>query len=262
MGAWRWWESVEGGTRSRRHCRLRRLIVPMLVGVSHSLFAMYCVCFLQIWSAIRAFRHMLVSHMGVLRGSDRADRSALLFSGLRVRFDDASVCGVLETDWLWLFLAAGASLSLLREFPDTALTLDCGRCWEVTEEAVGGGRGEGNRRLPLFEFRVEVWVEALPWADCGLRKGAWVVLPLSLLLRSTMGLPVISGASVRGLPVAAAGPWIQGPDVAREQESRCWPAWRWGTTARLRGRRVDGAGQQHARRVAGNTPSAICFLRS
>jgi hypothetical protein len=99
---------------------------------------------------------MLVSHVGVLRGSDRADRCCLsLFSALSVRFDEASVCGLLETDWLWLFLAAGPSPSLLREFLDTALTLDCGRCWEVTDEAVGGGMGEGSSRLPLFEVKVE-----------------------------------------------------------------------------------------------------------
>jgi|TARA_R110002003_G_scaffold45_15_gene3585 hypothetical protein len=52
-----------------------------------------------------------------------------LFSALSVRADDASVCGVLETDWLWL-LRTAASLWLSREALDTALTLDCGRCWE------------------------------------------------------------------------------------------------------------------------------------
>ena len=72
-----------------------------------------------------------------------------MLSALRVRFEDASVCGVLDTDWLWLFLTT-PSLWLSRELPETALTLDPGRCWEVMEEAVGGGMGEGSRRLLLL----------------------------------------------------------------------------------------------------------------
>lgn len=83
-----------------------------------------------------------------LRGSVRAARCLSLFSALKVRLEDASVWGVLDTDWLWLFLKA-PSLLLSREFPETALTLDCGRCCEFTELAVGGGMGEGSRRLLL-----------------------------------------------------------------------------------------------------------------
>lgn len=75
-------------------------------------------------------------------------RCLSLFSALalalRVRLDEASVWGVLDTDWLWLFLAAPSLwLWLLRELPDTALTLDCGRWCEFSDEAVGGGTGEG-----------------------------------------------------------------------------------------------------------------------
>jgi hypothetical protein len=73
-----------------------------------------------------------------------------LFSALRVRLDDASVWGVLETDWL---------------------TRDCGRCCECDDEAVGGGMGEGSSwLLAVLEKEGCVWV--LPWAESGLRKGA------------------------------------------------------------------------------------------
>jgi hypothetical protein len=115
-----------------------------------------------------------------------------------VRLEDASVWGVLETDWLWL-LRGPPSLWLFREFLDTALTLDCGRCWEVTDEAVGGGSSEGSRpALLVLEKEGCEW--ALPWADSGLRKGAAMVLvlvlvlvlPWSLRLRSAMGLLVMA----------------------------------------------------------------------
>jgi hypothetical protein len=95
------------------------------------------------------------------------------------------VRGVLDTDWLWL-LRGAPSLWELREVREAALTLDCGRCWEATEEAVGGGRGEGSRP-PLVVLEKEGCVCWLPWADSGLRKGA-AVLPLSLRLRSARDL--------------------------------------------------------------------------
>jgi hypothetical protein len=104
------------------------------------------------------------------RGRVRAARCLSLFSALRVRLDDASVWGVLETDWLWL-LRATPSLWLPREAADTALTRDCGRCCECDDEAVGGGMGEGSSwLLAVLEKEGCVWV--LPWAESGLRKGA------------------------------------------------------------------------------------------
>jgi hypothetical protein len=124
------------------------------------------------------------------RGSVLAARCLSLFSAARVRFDDASVWGVLDTLWLWLF-RTGPSLWLSREFLETALTLDCGRCCDFTDEAVGGGMGEGSRRL-LLVLEKEGCVCELPWADSGLRKGAGMV-PLSLLLRSALNLVVIAG---------------------------------------------------------------------
>jgi hypothetical protein len=151
---------------------------------------------------VRLFRHVsgasgLLHHLDageVLRGSVLAARCLSLFSALRVRLDDASVCGVLETDWLWLFLTA-PSLWLLRELPDTALMRDCGRCCELTDEAVGGGMGEGSRPV-LLVLEKEGCVWELPWAESGLRKGALVLVlvpvPLSLLLRSAMDLLVIA----------------------------------------------------------------------
>jgi hypothetical protein len=93
-----------------------------------------------------------------------------LFSALRVRLDDASVWGVLETDSRWVFRTT-ASLWLPREAPETALTRDCGRCCELADEAVGGGMGEGSSWL-LLVLEKEGWVWVLPWADSGLRKGA------------------------------------------------------------------------------------------
>jgi hypothetical protein len=132
----------------------------------------------------------------VLRGSVRALRCLSLFSALalRVRLDDASVWGVLDTDWLWLFLAAlSLWLWLLRELPETALTLDCGRLCELADEAVGGGMGEGKSWL-LWVLEKDGCVWVLPWAASGLRKG-WVLgwLPLSLFLRSATDLLVMAG---------------------------------------------------------------------
>lgn len=98
---------------------------------------------------------------------------------------------MLDTDWLWL-LRTAPSLWLPREFPDTALTLDCGRLCELAEEAVGGGIGEGSSWLLLvLEKDGCVWV--LPWADPGLKKGAlFDEVPWSLFLRSAMDLLVIA----------------------------------------------------------------------
>jgi hypothetical protein len=81
----------------------------------------------------------------------------------------------------------------LREFPETALTLDCGRLCELTDEAVGGGMGEGSS-WPLLVLLKEGCVWVLPWADSGLRKGAAldVLVALSLFLRSAMDLLVIA----------------------------------------------------------------------
>lgn len=44
----------------------------------------------------------------------------------------------------------------------------------------------------------------LPWADSGLRKGACVLLPWSLFLRSTMDLLVIAG-ECEGPPRRSSG---------------------------------------------------------
>lgn len=134
--------------------------------------------------------------LGDSRGSVLAARFLSLLSALRVRFEDASVCGVLDTDWLWL-LRTAPSLWLSREFPETALTRDCGRCWEVMDEAVGGGMGEGSRRLLLL-LVLENEGCVCELADSGLRKGAVAVVPLSLFLRSPTGLLVIAG-------------WLEGP---------------------------------------------------
>jgi hypothetical protein len=126
------------------------------------------------------------------------------FSALRVRLEDASVRGVLDTDWLWL-LRGAPSLWEVREVRETALTLDCGRGCEATEEeAVGGGRGEGSRP-PLVVLEKEGCVCWLPWADSGLRKGAAVAevkplplplpLPLSLRRRSARDLLAMGSES-------------------------------------------------------------------
>jgi hypothetical protein len=90
-----------------------------------------------------------VQHVGVLRGSVLAARCLSLLSALRVRLDDASVWGVLDTDWLWLFLTA-PSPWLPRDVADTALMRDWGRWCEFAEEAVGGGMGEGRSWLLLL----------------------------------------------------------------------------------------------------------------
>jgi hypothetical protein len=186
------------------------------------------------------------SQRGLL-GSVLAARCLSLLSApaLRVRLDDASVCGVLETDWLWLFLTAVASPSLVRDSPETALlTLDCGRC-EFTEEAVGGGMGEGSRRS--WVVGVKVWVPELPWADSGLRKGGAVLAPWSLLLRSAMGLLVMSSAG-EGPPRRSGGSSSPDPGVRGWQVqdagllgSRRVPG--------LRRSEVDDALRQHPRRA-------------
>lgn len=144
-----------------------------------------------------------------------------MFSAPRVRLDDASVCGVLDTDWLWLFLTA-PSPWLARELPDTALTLDCGRWCEFTEEAVGGGMGEGSSWL-LLELEKDGWVWVLPWADPGLRKGALGVLLLAvplLFLRSAVALLVIAGPC-EGPPRRSSGPLDHDSGGAQKQESTC-----------------------------------------
>jgi hypothetical protein len=75
---------------------------------------------------------------------------------------------------------------------------DWGRWCELTEEAVGGGMGEGSSWL-LLVLEKEGWVWVLPWADSGLRKGALLLVALSLFLRSAMDLLVMA-ESWRGPP--------------------------------------------------------------
>jgi hypothetical protein len=174
----------------------------------------------------RAFRALDMSTtQEVLRGSVLALRCLSLFSALRVRLDDASVWGVLDTDWLWLFLTV-PSLWLVRELPETALTRDCGRLCELTEEAVGGGMGEGSS-WPLLVLEKEGCVWVLPWADSGLRKGAVLLLavPLSLFLRSAMDLLVIA-EPCEGLPRRSSASLLF-PQTSRESRKLDdGPAWR------------------------------------
>lgn len=150
-------------------------------------------------------------------------RSRLSAAVELVPLEDARVSGVLETLWLWLLRAAARSLWSSRSRPETALTLESGRCCDDCDEAVGGGMGEGSRRPP----ELPGWVELLVWweaavlkASWGLRKPSWGPLaaleplealePWSLFLRSAMGLLAIpgelSGASgFEGLPRRTSG---------------------------------------------------------
>jgi hypothetical protein len=88
--------------------------------------------------------------------------------------EEARVWGFEDIEWLWLCLTAVPLVWSSRErswLPEEAERPDWGRC-ELDEEAVGGGMGDGSRRVVLF-----------PWGGgFGLRKEA------APLLCSTMGL--------------------------------------------------------------------------
>ena len=122
-------------------------------------------------------------------GSERAARwrSRLSAAVELVPLEYASVCGVLEMLWLWLFRTV-ASLWSSRERPETTLTLEWGRCCEDCDEAVGGGMGEGSRRLlGLRNDRDSLGPLLGP------------VEPWSLFLRSAMGLLAIPRYPVWGV---------------------------------------------------------------
>jgi hypothetical protein len=151
------------------------------------------------------------------------------------------------------------SLWLARELPDTALTLDCGRWCEFTEEAVGGGMGEGSSWLPLLvllELENEACVWVLPWAESGLRKGALgavlLAVPLLLLFLRSAALLVIAGRCEgpprrSGAPLGPrreAGLYVSGLLGGEEERQQ-----------RLRGRKVDDARRQHA----GGRPRDCCW---
>lgn len=97
-------------------------------------------------------------------GRERAARwRSRLSAAVELVLEDASVRGVLETLWLWLFRTPALSLWSSRETRETTLTREWGRCCEDCEEALGGGMGEGSSELEwelaVLEPERPAWVE-------------------------------------------------------------------------------------------------------
>jgi hypothetical protein len=107
-----------------------------------------------------------------------------LSAAVELVLEEASVRGVLETLWLWLFRTPTLSLWSSRETPETTLTREWGRCCEDCEEALGGGMGEGSSELEL----------ALALAVLEPERPAWVELVVPVLrweatvVRASLGL--------------------------------------------------------------------------